>query len=175
MTDKKIFTELTFERVVRYLQCRGVHLCEDMCSKEDGSISFNFLNDEYGNVDYFFNICFLEGDNKCGKQTVEFADVFDDGHYSYLIKRCECEDILDFVREFEELDYASSLTSQSEDFSYLYEEIPNIDSYYIDDVDFDDLHRRKYLNSSEDIYVREYGIELSDRRVEVLCDEPIQE
>lgn len=176
MTDRKIFTELTFERVVRYLQCRGMHLSEEMCSKEDGSISFNFLYDEYGNVDYFFNIYFAEGGGKCGKQTIEFSDVFEDGHCSYLIKRCECDDILDFAREFDEFDCTDSLSNHTEDFSYLYEEIPNLDPYYdTSDDDFDDLNRRKYLNSSEDIYARKYAKELSAREVAALREEPTQE
>ena len=82
MTDKKIFTELTFATVAVYLQCRGIPLGNGSCCKKGGLIVFNFSRyDEY--VYRSYGVRFAEGVDKQGCQTIEFCKIYvPSGSYS---------------------------------------------------------------------------------------------
>lgn len=118
---KRINTELSFERIIKYLQCLGFDLEDWMYDKKLGSITFDYDFDYLGNFQHCYVIGLPAGGYKRGAQSIDFGEMFEDDDGWYCIKSAECEDILAFVREFESLNWQPSAMVESEDFSYLYD------------------------------------------------------
>ena len=122
LTDKKIFTELTFATVAVYLQCRGIPLGKGSCRKKDGLIIFNFCRcDEY--IYRSYGVRFAERVDKRGCQMLEFCEVEDAyGERTIrVLKSFECEDIFSFAREFESQEWDIALEKPTDDFWPYYE------------------------------------------------------
>ncbi len=134
---EKVYTELSFERVARYMQCRGIYLVKEMCSKTNGCITFNYLYTGDGDVAHLFIVGFPEGSSKRGKQYIEFCGAYGDANGCYLIKKVKCNNIMDFAREFEEFAYGKFALDSSENFSYLEDEECTLPSSIEEDDNWD--------------------------------------
>lgn len=116
MSKKKIHIELTFERVIKFLQCQLITFEKGMYDKTKGWITFDYYYDRAGNFQHCWLVRFPEGGDKKGPQKIQFGEIFEDSESWHLTKEFFCEDILAFAREWE-----YTMQTCTENFSYLYE------------------------------------------------------
>ena len=168
----KTYTELTFERVVRYLQCRGIYLTDGMIDKDFGAIFFNHSFDDAGSLIRCFMVGFPEGGHKRGTQIIDFC-VTSSVNYGpyYLVKSFCCEDILSFAREFEYFNCVKQDIEHNEDFSYLYEEECQLPQSLDENEDlvFSSENMNKQPDT-EEIFEREYCTVLNEA-LNILADD----
>lgn len=158
---KEVYTELTFERVAKYLQCRGIYLVKEMCSKKHNLIMFNDTYNYEGDLMHFYMIRFLNGAQTRGPQTIAFSEVVCCEDQGYLIKKFNCNDIIEFAHEFEQLECGLSPLESFEDFSYLHEEECQLPTSLEDNPELALAWQTELLSKSEDIFEREYRTDLS--------------
>lgn len=164
---KQVNTELTFERILKYLICQGVVFEDWMYDKHQGVITYGYDLYTDGDFIHCFFIGFPDGGYKKGTQRIDFGEIFEDSYCFDLTKSVVCEDILAFVREFE---YANMWHPRSmkdtNNWSYLYD----IDYIFMPNEETDD---KSESSDIEEIDPLNYYAELYQRGV--LCYDLVDE